>query len=136
MVCRSRPRCRLAQPNAAKPAGKAPVMVRNFDDMQKMGTDTVDATLKSLNAFSKSAQAIASEIADYSKKVFEDGAAASEKLIGAKSLDAILDVQRSYLKGAYESFVAESVKVGELYTDLAQQTFKPFANGLYATTAK
>ena len=46
-------------------------MVKNFDEMQQFGRDNMDATLKSFGALSKSAQAIAVEIADYGKKMFE-----------------------------------------------------------------
>ena len=46
-------------------------MVKNIDDMQQFGKDNMDATMKSFGALSKSMQAIAVEIADYSKKVFE-----------------------------------------------------------------
>jgi len=68
-------------------------MVRNIDDVQKLGKDNMDATLKSFGAVSKSVQAITVEIADYSKKVFEQTAAATEKLIGAKSLDKAIEAQ-------------------------------------------
>ena len=40
-------------------------MVKNFDDIQKLGKDNMDATMKSFGALSKSAQAIATEMADY-----------------------------------------------------------------------
>jgi hypothetical protein len=111
-------------------------MVKTFDEVQKLNKDTVDATLKSLGALSTTAQAIAVEMADYSKKAFEEGATATEKLIGAKSLQAAFEVQTSYLKSAYEGFVAQSAKLGELYAGLAQETCKPFANGLKAATMK
>ena len=62
-------------------------MVRNIDEVQQLGKDNMDATLKSFGAVSKSLQSIAIELADYSKRVFEQGTAASEKLLGAKSLD-------------------------------------------------
>ena len=81
-------------------------MVRNIDDMQQLGKDNMDATMKSFGALSKSMQAIAVEIADYSKKVFEQGTAAAEKLIGAKSLEKAFEVQSDYAKSSYESFVA------------------------------
>ena len=61
-------------------------MVR-IDEVQKLGKDNMDATLKSFGAFSKSLQAITVEIADFSKKVFEQNPAATERLIGAKSLE-------------------------------------------------
>ena len=48
-------------------------MIKNFDDMQKLGKDNVDATMKSFGAISKASQTIAAELADYSKKSFEDG---------------------------------------------------------------
>jgi hypothetical protein len=107
--------------------GKANIM-KSFEDMQKFGKDNADATMKSLGALSKSAQAIAVEMADYSKKAFEDGAAATEKLFGAKSLEKAVEVQSDYFKTAYEGFVSQTAKLGELYSDLAQEAYKPFEN--------
>ena len=106
-------------------------MVKSFEDMQAVGKENVDATLKSFGALSKSGQAIAVEIADYSKKAFQDGSAALEKLFGAKSLDKAIEVQTEYAKTAYEGFVAEATKLGELYADLAKETYKPF-EGIFA----
>jgi hypothetical protein len=101
-------------------------MVKNIDEFQQLGKDNMDATLKSFGALSKSVQAIAVEMADYSKKVFEQGTAATEKLIGAKSLEKAFEVQSDYVKSAYEGFVAEATKLGELYADLAKESYKPF----------
>jgi hypothetical protein len=101
-------------------------MVKNFEDMQKLGKSNLDASLKSLGAVSKRFQALAVETADYAKKAFEDGSAAGEKLASAKSLDKVLEVQADYFRSAYESFVAQSAKVGQLYVDLAQEAYKPF----------
>ena len=112
-------------------------MVKNFEDMQKFGKDNVDATLKSFGVLSKSFQAIAVEMADYSKKAFEEGAAATEKVIGAKSLDKVIEVQTSYLKNAYEGFVTQATKIGALYADLVKETCKPFEGyGAKITPAK
>jgi hypothetical protein len=101
-------------------------MVKNIDEMQQFGKDNMDATMKSFGMFSKSMQAIAAEVADYSKKVFEQSTAATEKLIGAKSLDKAVEVQIDYVKTSYEGFVAEATKLGELYTALAKEAYKPF----------
>jgi len=110
-------------------------MMKNFEDMQKFSRDSLDASLKSLGACSKTAQTIAVEIADYSKKAFEEGAAASEKLRNAKSLEKAIEVQSDYFKAAYESFVAETAKLGELYADWAQETYKPFEAYMSKATA-
>jgi hypothetical protein len=103
-------------------------MVKNIDEIQQFGKDHMDAAMKSFGAISKSMQAIAVEMADYSKKLFEQGSAATEKLIGAKSLEKAIEVQSDYAKTAYEGFVAEATRLGELYADLAKETYKPFEN--------
>src|SRR5215831_17657198 len=88
-------------------------MVKNFVGLQQVGKDNVDVTLKAWGALSKGSQAIAVEVADYSKKAFEDGTAALEKLFGVKSLDKAIEVQTEYAKTAYEGFVAKASKIGE-----------------------
>jgi hypothetical protein len=102
------------------------IMMKNFDDMQKLSKDNVDATVKSFGVLSKASQAIATEFADYTKKSFEDGTKVMEKLLGAKSLDKAIEIQTDYAKTAYEGFVAQATKIGELYADLAKETYKPF----------
>jgi phasin family protein len=82
--------------------------------------------MASFGTWTKNAQAIATEVADYSKKSFEGSAAAWEKLIGAKSIEKAMEVQSEYLKSSYEDFVAQSTKLGELYAGLAKEAYKPF----------
>jgi hypothetical protein len=101
-------------------------MVKTFDDMQKAGNANVDATMHSFEGVTKATQAIAIEIADYSKRSFENGTKTMENLLGAKSLDKALGVQTEYAKAAYESYVSEVTKLGELYSDLAREAFKPY----------
>ena len=105
-------------------------MVKNMDEVQQLGKENMDAALKSFGAWSKSMQAIAIEVADYSKRSFEQGTAAAEKLIGAKSLDKAFEVQSDYMKNSYEGFVAQASKLGELYADLAKEAYRPFESQL------
>ncbi len=101
-------------------------MVKNFEDLQKISKDGFEVTTKSFDAVSKSIQAIATEVADYSKKSFEEGTQAFEKLLGAKSFEKAIELQQAYVKDAYEGFVSEATKIGSLYADLAKETYKPF----------
>jgi phasin family protein len=121
---------------AAAAAEKGTTVVKNFEDMQKLGKDNMDATMSSIGALSKGFQSIAVELADYSKKVFEEGTAATEKLLGAKSLDKAIEVQSEYVKSAYEGFVSQSTKLGELYAGLAQEAYKPFESYIAKASAK
>ena len=105
-------------------------MFENFETIQKLNKDNADVALKSFGAVSKGVQAIAIEFADYSKKSFENGTSVFEKLAGAKSLDKAIEVQTDYFKTAYEGFVAEATKIGELYADLAKETYKPLEGAI------
>ena len=109
-------------------------MIAQFENIQKIGKDNVDAALKSFGAVSKGAQAIAVETADYAKKSFEQGSATVEKLAGVKTLDKAIEIQTDYLKAAYEGFVAQSSKMGELTANTAKEAFKPY-EGVLAQSA-
>lgn len=110
-------------------------MLKSFDDVQKMSKENIDVAMKSFGAVSKSVQAIAAEVADYSKKSFEEGTAALEKLFGAKTLEKAIEVQSDYVKSSYEGFISEATKLGDLYSDLAKETYKPFEGLFKATNA-
>jgi len=101
-------------------------MVKNFEELQQASKENIDLAMKSVGNVSKSAQAIAVELADYSKKSFEESTAMIEKLFGVKSLEKAIEVQSEYAKAAYEGFVAETTKLGEMYSALAKETYKPF----------
>jgi phasin family protein len=96
------------------------------EDMQNFGKDNMEMAMNYFGAWNKGAQALAAEVADYSKKSFEGSSAAWEKLLGSKSLDKAMEVQSEYLKSSYEGFVAEATKLSEMYVDLCKDAYKPF----------
>jgi hypothetical protein len=42
-----------------------------------------------------------------------------------KKIDEAVALQSEFAKSSYEDFVAEATKLGELYTALAKEVFKP-----------
>ncbi len=101
-------------------------MTQTFEDAGKAGKEFMDTGLKSFAALSKTMQAITVEATEYSKKAFETGSAAAEKLVSAKSFDKAFEIQTDYAKQAYEGFVAQATKMGELYAEMAKDAYKPF----------
>lgn len=98
----------------------------NFDDASKQGKEAVDTFVKNYTTVAQGWQAIATETADYSKKSFENGLAHFEKLSGVKSVEAAVELQSAFVKSAYEGFVAEATKLGEMYADLAKGAYKTY----------
>ncbi len=100
-------------------------MLKGFEDFQKVGKDGFDATVRSFGEVNKGFQAIAAEITDYSKKAFEDSTRAFEQLIGAKTIEQAIEIQSQYAKKAYDNYIAEVSKLGEMYVGLAKDAYKP-----------
>ena len=103
-------------------------MLKDFEEFQKVGKvgkDGFDAAVRSFGEVNKGFQAIAAEVTDYSKKAFEDSTRAFEQLIGAKSIEQAIEIQSQYAKKAYDTYVAEMSKLGEMYVGLAKDAYKP-----------
>ena len=106
------------------------VIVRGDDEMSK-GLDNLqhaekgqpDAVTIELASFTTIFQAIVDEGTDYTKKAVEARLTCVEKLLGAKSLETVIQIQ--YAKTAYAAFVAYATKMGELHSNLAKAAFKP-----------
>jgi hypothetical protein len=96
------------------------------DDMQKTTNESVDATTRSFEGATKATQAITAEMADYTRRSFEDGALTMEKLLRAKSPDKAFEVQTEYAKMAYEEYVSHATKLGQLYADFSNEAFKSY----------
>jgi len=101
-------------------------MYQSFEDISKAGKEFMDTGLKSFAALSRNMQSITVEATEYSKKAFETGSATAEKLVSAKSLDKAFEIQTDYAKQAYEGFVAQTTRMGELYAEMAKDAYKPF----------
>jgi phasin family protein len=105
--------------------------VVKVEEIQQYGKEQFETVVASASTLQSGFQAIATAYGDYTKKSFEDTKSFVEKLTGVKSLDKAIEVQTEYAKTSYETFVAESQKIAQLYADLAKQTYKPF-EGLVA----
>ncbi|HWK12852.1 MAG TPA: phasin family protein [Rhizobiaceae bacterium] len=98
----------------------------SFEDAGKFGKEFMDSGLTSFAAVTKSMQTIATEASEFARSSFENGSAAVEKMISAKSPDKAFQVQADYAKSAYEAFVAQATKMGDLYAAMAKDAYKPF----------
>lgn len=109
-------------------------MANFMDDFQKLNKENLDTAMANIGVVSKTLQTIATETADYSKKSFEDSSAAIEKMMAVKSLDKVFEVQSEYAKSAYEGFIGQATKIGEIYASMAKEVYKPFEQAVAKAT--
>jgi hypothetical protein len=109
-------------------------MDKGFEEFQKVGKDGFDAAVRSLGEVNKGLQAIAAEVTDYSKKAVEDSTRAFEQLMSAKTLEQAIEIQSQYAKKAYDTYMIEMSKLGEMYVGLARNAYKPVESTLAKKT--
>ncbi len=105
-------------------------MMKSFEDLQSFGKDGFEAYVASATALTKGFQTIAAETADYSRKSFEKSAQAFEKVLAANSIEKAFEVQQGYAKEAFESYIGQMNKIGEIYLAAAKEAYKPFESKL------
>jgi hypothetical protein len=102
----------------------------NIYDFQKLGTEQLASNTTAASSFLDTVQAIAAEATDYSRRSMENSSSFVAKLLGAKLFDSVIQIHSEYAKTSYESFVAQAKKMGELYSDLAKEFFKPIETAI------
>jgi hypothetical protein len=107
--------------------------MKGFEDLQKLGQQNIDLTMRSVGEWNKGWQSIAAELSDYTKRTYEDGTQTFEKLSSARSFEQAFEIQSDYARRAYEEYVAQMSKLGNLYAEMAREALKPveraFNNG-------
>jgi hypothetical protein len=95
------------------------------NESQRISKEGFDAALRSYGELNKGFQAITAKVTDYSKKAFEDATRAFEQLVGSKSIEQAIEIQSQYAKKAYDTWIAEASKIGEMYAAVARDAYKP-----------
>ena len=100
--------------------------MNNLEQLQQATKDLGDTATTSADTFATSFQTIASAHADFAKKLMQHNSEFMSQLSTVKDPAKLMEVQGEYMKNEYETFVAESKRLAELYADLFKQTTKPF----------
>ena len=75
-------------------------------------------------------KAIAMAYTDYAKWSVEANKAYLEKLATIKAPDEAMQLTTDHMKSAYETFVAEATKIGDLYKDFFKTAYDPTTVGM------
>ena len=100
----------------------------NAEQIQQATKDFGEAATASVHTFATSLQTVASAHADFVKRLMQHGSEFISQLTSIKEPAKLIELQSEYAKNAYETFVAETKRISELYSDLFKQTTKPFEN--------
>ena len=94
-------------------------------EFQKAAEGGFEAASRSLSEVNTGFQAMAAELTDFSKRTWEDGIQAWEQLLRARHFGDVVEVQTRYAQRAYDAYMSELSKLGEMYLGTARNASKP-----------
>jgi hypothetical protein len=83
-----------------------------------------EAAGRSFSEINRGFQTMAAEITNFSRKRIEDVAQAWEQILRAKSFGDVVEVQSRYAQKAYEDYMSEMSRLGEIYLGTARNAAK------------
>lgn len=106
--------------------------VKGYEAALGFGKDTAEACAKSASVAGKGVESFNNEIYAYSKQSIEDTIAATKAIMGAKSVHEAFEFQTDFAKTAFENYVGELSKVGELVSATTKESFAPLQGRVQA----
>jgi hypothetical protein len=100
-------------------------MLKNIEDLQSISQQNADLIIKSMRSWNRCVQTIATHMVDFAARTTDDGAAALEAMMAAKSIEEMVEINGRFFKRTYEGGVGECGKIGGVYASLAKDAFVP-----------
>jgi hypothetical protein len=94
-------------------------------EFQKAAESGFEAASRSIGEVNKGFQAIAAEMTEFSKRRWQDVLQAWEQLLRARHFGDVVEVQTRYAQRAYDAYMSEMSKLGEMYLGTARNASKP-----------
>lgn len=106
--------------------------VQSYDQMFTYGKETMEACLKSANVAGKGAETLHNELYKFSKQAIEDQVAATKALMASKSVQEAFELQTDFAKSAFDAYVGEMTRLGELVASTTKEAVEPLQGRVQA----
>jgi len=113
---------------SAKAKAAAEKSAKAFEEINEFGKGNVEALVESGKIAAKGFETLGQDYADYARKQFEGTTAALKGFAAVKSPTEFFKLQADFVRGQFDSFVAESSKNTEAVLKLAGDVAKPISN--------
>lgn len=121
---------------SAKAKAVAEKGTRAFEELNEFGKGNVEALVESGKIAAKGFETLGQGYAEYARKQFEGTTAAWKTFAGAKSPTEFFKLHTDFVKGQFDSLVAETSKNTETLIKLAGDVAKPISNRVAVAAEK
>jgi hypothetical protein len=101
---------------------------RIAEQLTELSKGNVEAMVASTKIVAKGLETVGQDVAEYSRKSFEDASAALKGFAEVKSATDFFRLQSDFVRGQFDGFVSESSKLSETMIKLAGDVAEPLAS--------
>jgi phasin family protein len=99
---------------------------KGFDHLATFNRHNIEAFIRSANVAAKGFELINTEILTFSRQALEDSVAATKAVMSSKSLQEAVEVQSDFAKTAFDTYVGQVSKMGDIVQTVTRGAFEPF----------
>jgi phasin family protein len=96
-----------------------------FGEVNTHSKKNLEAVVASVTAATKGAETLGAHAMAYSKKSMDDNVAAAKTLASAKSVQEVVELQTTFAKTAFETYMAEMNKMTEIVAASFKESLSP-----------
>ncbi|WP_372398406.1 TIGR01841 family phasin [Azospirillum sp. HJ39] len=108
-------------------------LLKSYEDLQAAGKANVEALIASSTIAAKGAEDLGREVVAYGQSTLDKSITTGKALLGAKSLQEVVELQNAFLKSSFDSLLAETGRLQELTTKFTSDAFAPLNARVTAT---
>jgi len=110
--------------------------MKQVDELVGVARGNVEAMLASSRAATAGLEAIAHQVADFSRKSFEETTAAARAMTTVKTPNELMQLQNDFAKTQFDHAIAEMSKLSETMVKLMGEVFEPIQKSATVATDK
>ncbi len=111
-------------------------MFQGYDEFAELNKANVDAVITSTNTVAKGFESISKELMGFMQASVESNVVVAKKVIGAKNLQEVVDLQSDFARTSFDSLLAESAKLTELSVQVTNKAIEPLQTRAHVTVEK
>jgi phasin family protein len=105
---------------------------KNYGHFLGYGKETVEAYMKAANVAGKGVETLQTELYSFSKQSIEESLAATKAVLGSKSVHEAFEIQTDFAKTAFDAYVGQMTRMGEIFTATTKEAFQPLQGRVQA----
>jgi len=113
-----------------------PGAFKGLADANQAGKDNVEAVVKSSQIFAKAAEELNKAISTFAQSSLELNVQAGQALLGAKSLQDLVEVQQELARSSFDHFITGSSKISDMAMKVTNEALEPIQSRVNHTIEK